>query len=49
MELGTTVYKRISRLCEAGDIYADREKWDKALKKYYKALELIPEPKCDFS
>ena len=48
MELGAAVYKKITKLSAVGDIYADREKWDKALKKYYKALELIPEPKYDW-
>ena len=48
MELETTIYKKIVKLSEAGDNYADKEKWDKALQKYYKALELIPEPKYDW-
>ncbi|HBR00262.1 MULTISPECIES: tetratricopeptide repeat protein [unclassified Roseofilum] len=44
-ELEPEIYTQIVELCDSGDRYADEEKFDLALSQYYKALQMIPDPK----
>lgn len=48
MELNDKVYSEITALCEAGDEYCEKDKYEKAIKKYEEALRLIPDPKYDW-
>lgn len=44
-ELSDADYKKIKKLCAQGDEYAEEEQYPEALKKYWEAFDLIPEPK----
>jgi len=44
-ELEQEIYSQILELCDSGDRYADEEKFDIALSQYYKALDMLPNPK----
>jgi tetratricopeptide (TPR) repeat protein len=41
-------YKQIKLLCTEGDELADQEDYPAALKKFWDAFDLIPEPKTDW-
>ncbi|HEX2901534.1 MAG TPA: hypothetical protein VHS96_17605 [Bacteroidia bacterium] len=47
-ELSNEVYDEIQSLCETADALADGGEYADALKKYWEAFELIPEPKEDW-
>lgn len=47
-ELDNTVHERIQALCADGDALANMEKYPAALKKYWAAWDLLPEPRTDF-
>lgn len=47
-ELTDEIYDQIEELSEQGNDYCDEEKWEKAIKCFHKALELLPEPKEDW-
>lgn len=48
MELNEKIYNRICTLCEKGDAYFEKDKYQRAVEKYQKALSLAPEPKVDW-
>lgn len=45
---GDEVFDRIETLCERGDEYMEEEKYRPALKKFWKAFDLLPEPKTQY-
>lgn len=45
---GDEVFDRIEELCERGDEYMEIEKYRPALKKFWKAFDLLPEPKTQY-
>lgn len=45
---GDEVFDRIEELCDRGDEYMEREKYRPALKKFWKAFDLLPEPKTQY-
>lgn len=47
-ELNDEVYDEIKKLSKSGDDLADKGKYAQALKKYWTAFDLIPEPKTDW-
>lgn len=47
-ELKDSIYEEIVSLCETGDALADAGEFADALKKYWEAFDLIPEPKADW-
>ncbi|MCY6355882.1 tetratricopeptide repeat protein [Clostridium sp. ZS2-4] len=48
MELDDKVYEKIVVLCKNGDECFYNVEIEKAIEYYEKALELVPEPKCDW-
>lgn len=48
MELDDELYERICNLSEEGDLYFEEDKFQQAIKKYWEALGLIPEPKAEW-
>jgi len=47
-ELDNNVYEQIQKLTEAGDIHAENENYSEALDEYWKAFDLVPEPKTNW-
>jgi tetratricopeptide (TPR) repeat protein len=47
-ELDDKTYARIEALCDEGDALADGEQFADALKRYWEAFDLIPEPKHEW-
>jgi len=47
-ELGDEVFDEIEILCDKGEAYVERGKYRPAIKKYWKAFDLIPEPKTQY-
>ncbi|MFT5822645.1 MAG: tetratricopeptide (TPR) repeat protein [Crocinitomix sp.] len=47
-ELSDKVHSEIKKLCSAGDNLADKGNFSGALSKYWKAFDLIPDPKTDW-
>ena len=45
---GDEVFDRIEVLCEQGEAYIERGKYRSALQKFWKAFELLPEPKTQY-
>lgn len=48
MELDDNIYSEIQQLSQAGDNFAENGDYPNALKKYWKAFDLIPEPKTEW-
>ena len=48
MELNEKIYNKIVELCEIGDEFAMNGEMDKAVEKFYEALNLLPKPKNDW-
>ena len=48
MELNEKIYNRICALCETGDAYFEKDKYQRAVEKYQNALSLVPEPKVEW-
>lgn len=48
MELNNKLYNEILNLCEEGDCLVENLNFDKAIKKYLEALNLVPEPKMNW-
>lgn len=48
IELDEKINKKILELSELGDFYTNMKEWDKALKQYNEALNLIPDPKYNW-
>lgn len=48
MELEDGLYEKILNMCSKGDDFVNDCKYDDAIDMYLKALELIPQPKCDW-
>ena len=47
-ELSDEVYGRIQALCKKGDALAENDKFSAALKEYWAAWDLLPEPKTQW-
>lgn len=47
-ELPDSIHEEIKRLCAAGDALAEERQFSAALKEYWAAWELLPEPKFDW-
>ncbi len=47
-ELGDEVFDQIEELCDKGEAYYERGKYRPAIKKYWKAFDLLPEPKTQY-
>ncbi len=47
-ELSDKIHEEIKRLCAAGDVLANERNFAAALKEYWAAWELLPEPKFDW-
>lgn len=47
-ELPAEIYEKIRRLSAEGDALARDKKYDKAIRNYQEARDLIPEPKTDW-
>lgn len=47
-ELSDSVDAEVKRLCALGDRYAGDKKYSAALTEYWKAFDLLPEPKTDW-
>jgi tetratricopeptide (TPR) repeat protein len=47
-ELGDEVFDEIEILCDKGEAYVERGKYRPAIKKYWKAFDLVPEPKTQY-
>lgn len=45
---GDEVFDRIEELCERGEEYMDIGKYRPAIKKFWKAFDLLPEPKTQY-
>ena len=45
MELDDKIYGKVTILCDEGEALLEKGLYDKALKKYKKALDLVPLPK----
>ncbi|MDC0230512.1 hypothetical protein OAK19_00965 [Aureispira] len=45
---GDEVFDRIEVLCEQGEAYIERGKYRSALQKFWKAFDLLPEPKIQY-
>jgi tetratricopeptide (TPR) repeat protein len=45
---GDEVFDRIEVLCEQGEVYIERGKYRSALQKFWKAFDLLPEPKSQY-
>lgn len=45
---GDEVFDRIEDLCDAGEELMDEGKYDQALKKFWKAFTILPEPKTQY-
>lgn len=45
---GDEVFDEIEVLCDKGDAYMDRGKYRPAIKKFWKAFDLLPEPKTQY-
>ena len=41
-------YEKIKKLSEKGELYAEKGEYKKALEKYWKAYDLIPNPKTEW-
>ncbi len=48
MELNDSLYNKITRLSEEGDILVDNENLNGAIEKYQAALELVPDSKYNW-
>lgn len=46
--LDDAIHERIQALCAEGDVLAKKAKYSVALKKYWAAWDLLPEPKTDW-
>lgn len=44
MSMDDKTYNKIQKLCEQGDDYAEKDRYETAIKKYNQALTLIPKP-----
>src|SRR5690348_8276377 len=47
-ELNDDVYKRIESGCAKGDALAEKKRYSEALKQYWGAWELLPEPRTEW-
>lgn len=47
-ELSDSVYLKIERLSEEGNLFYEEEQFARALRRYQAALELVPDPKTDW-
>lgn len=47
-ELDKKCHAQIVALCEAGDAFAEKDEFEKALDQYNKAFDLVPEPKNEW-
>ena len=47
-ELDKSIHERVTILSEEGDSLAEDEDYSAALKKYWEAYDLLPEPKTDW-
>ena len=47
-ELPNAIHSEIKSLCATGDSHADTNRYDEALKSYWAAWDLLPEPKTDW-
>lgn len=47
-ELDDSTYERIQALCAEGDMLAQKANYPDALKKYWAAWDLLPEPQTDW-
>jgi tetratricopeptide (TPR) repeat protein len=47
-ELSDDVYRQIQALCKKGDSLAEKEKFSAALKQYWAAWELLPQPRTQW-
>lgn len=47
-ELDDDIYAEIQQICEAGDDFVSEANYDEALKYYWKAYALIPDPKTNW-
>lgn len=45
---GDEVFDRIEELCDRGDAYMDEGKYRPALKRFWKAFDLLPAPKTQY-
>jgi len=45
---GDKVFDKIEELCERGEEYMEQEKYPRAIKKFWKAFDLLPEPKTQY-
>ena len=48
MEMTDKIYDEITRLSASGDAFANNENYAQALEEYWKAYDLIPEPKTQW-
>ncbi len=46
--LNDEIHRQIQSLCEEGDSFAEEEEFADALKKYWSAWDLLPEPRTDW-
>lgn len=49
LEIDDVSYSRILELSKQGDDYGKRKEFSKAIDSYYEALNLVPDPKEDYS
>ena len=47
-ELDDKIHQQICALCEDGDAFAEEEEYADALKQYWAAWDLLPEPQTDW-
>jgi hypothetical protein len=47
-QLDDDVHERILALCETGGALAENEEYDATLSQYWKAWDLLPEPRTDW-
>lgn len=45
---GDEVFDKIEELCDKGEAYLDKEKYRPALKRFWKAFDLLPEPQTQY-
>jgi tetratricopeptide (TPR) repeat protein len=48
MEMNDELYDEITRLSASGDAFAQNENYKQALEEYWKAYDLLPEPKTQW-
>ena len=48
MDLDEAVHQEIEQLCAKGDGLAKKSDWTEALRCYWKAFDLLPEPRTDW-